>query len=81
MIEERTAVHGRLDTSPAAIEKTHTKRLFQATNGRRHDGLRDGKVMSRFRHAAPLYDREQDMQIAQLEAASNPICPMHICHS
>src|SRR5262245_63016333 len=34
-----------------------------------------------FRHAAPLHDREQHMQIAQLEAASDAIFPLHVCHS
>ena len=81
MIEEGTAVDGWLDAAPAAIQKAHPERLLEAGDGRRHDRLRDGEMVCRLRHAAPLHHREQDMQVAQFEAPADPIGPLHICHS
>ena len=81
MVEKRAAVDGRLDASPGTVEKSHTKRLLQAGNGRGHDGLRDGEMVGRLRHAAPLHHREQHMQVAEFEAASDPILPTHVGHS
>jgi hypothetical protein len=66
VVEEGTAVHGRLDTAPGSVEKSHTERLLQAGNGRGHDGLREERWRAAFA-MLPHCDREQHMQVAQFE--------------
>jgi hypothetical protein len=39
--------------------------------------MRNRKLRGRFRHAAMLGDGEQDMKVAQSDAASDTICPIH----
>jgi hypothetical protein len=42
------------------------------------NGMRDGEVGGRFRHAAPLGDRKQDVEIPQPDPPANPIRPVHV---
>jgi hypothetical protein len=39
----------------------------------RHHWMGDGQMIGCFRNTAVLRHREQDVQVAQLEAAANPV--------
>ena len=42
-------------------------------------GLGDGEFAGRFCHAAALRDRKENVQVAQLDPASDPVVPAHRC--
>src|SRR5262249_33110816 len=78
MREQRTAIECRHDAAARAIKQPHTERMLQARNRARHDRLRDGKMLSGFRHASSLHRRKQNVHVLQLEPAANAILPLHL---
>jgi hypothetical protein len=76
-VEQGTAVHRRLDSMRTAIEKTDADRMFQLPDRLRHYRLGDRKILRRLYHAARLHHGHQYMQVSQLEAAADPVRPLH----
>jgi hypothetical protein len=60
-----------------AIEQPHTKRVLEVADRLRHRRLRDVELLSRLGHAAPLHDREKDVQIAQPKTSADPALPIN----
>ena len=50
-IQQRAAIHGRLDTLRGPIKQADPECMFQVRDRFRHDRLRDGKLLRRAPHA------------------------------
>ncbi len=76
-LEECVAIGCGLDTLGAAVEYAHPERVLQIRNRLRYD--RDGNRQSLgcLGHAARLHDGNEHVQIPQLDAASDAVCPLH----
>src|SRR5262245_11276611 len=76
-IEQGATVPGWLDALRVAVEQTHAKRVFQIRNRFRNVGLRGVQVTCRLSHAAGLHDSPEDVQVLQLDPASDAIAHLH----
>src|SRR5262245_62996910 len=76
-MDEGAAIGGRLDALRCAVEETHAERMLEVGDGLRDDRLRDGKPLRRLGHAPRLGDSEKDVQVAQLDASTDPVAPRH----
>ena len=75
--EHRAPVFGEFDATRISLQKTHTERVLQVADRARNHGVGDGERVRRLCHAAALRDREQDVQVAQLDPAPDPVVPAH----
>lgn len=64
------------DAARATVEQSHAQRCFKTSDNRRHRWLRDAQFGRGLSHAAALGDREEDVQLAQLEATTDVLFPM-----
>lgn len=74
---ERLAIGRRFNAVPAAVEQAKPERLLHIGDRFRDGRLRNRELGRCSGHAAVLHDSEQDVEVAQLEAASDPVDPMH----
>ncbi len=75
-LQQRAAIHRGLDALRPAVEKPHTERVLKIADGLRHRRLGHVELLSRLGHAAPLHDRDEDVQIAHSEAPADPTFPI-----
>ena len=75
--EHGAPILGELDAARIALQQTHAEGVLQFADRARDDGMGDGELARRLRHAPALRHREQDMQVAQLDPAPDPIVPAH----
>src|ERR1043165_6692722 len=83
IVEESPAAFTKLAGLPgeghtlrATVEETSSQCMFQIRNGLRHDRLRHCEFGCSFAHAAALSDGKQNVQIAQLHSATDPVTPI-----
>jgi len=67
----------RFDTAAAAVEQTKPQRVLHVRDRLRYRRLRDRKLGRRLGHAPLLHHGEKNMQVPQLETASDTIDPLH----
>ena len=70
VLENGATIERRLDTLPAAFEKTHAERVLQIGNRLRHDRMRNRETLGSLRHAAALHGGEQNVHVAQFHTPS-----------
>ncbi|HVV63618.1 MAG TPA: hypothetical protein VHD14_17855 [Pseudolabrys sp.] len=76
-VEQRTAVFRRLDPLRTAVEQAHAQGVLEVRDGSRNGRLRRVQLRCRLAHAAALDHGHQNMQVVELEAASDPVGPAH----
>ena len=76
--DEGAPVSRRFDSLRAAVEQRNANCMLKLGNRLRHDRHRDGKLAGRLGHAAGLHDGLEYVEIPQLDAAADPVCPLHV---
>ena len=76
-LEQHLAVMRRRDARKAAVEELDAERVLQLGDRLRHDRIRYGQLLRGARHAARLSNDQRHVQVAQLDAATDPIGPFH----
>ena len=80
-VQQGAAVNRRLDAARGAIQQFCPNRVLQVGDQLRHRWMRHSEVGSRFCKTAVLHDREEHMQIPQLQAPANVTVPVDdFCH-
>src|SRR5579862_2123788 len=74
-LEQRGAIDRWLGTMAIALKYAHAKHLLKVRDRLRYDGLGNGQMLRRLRHALALHDGEKDVEVAQPNAATNAIRP------
>ena len=74
--DECPAIGRRLDALPAPVEEPHTEGLFQVSDRLGHCRLRHVEGRGGLAHAAGLNDGQQNIDVAQFEAAADPVVPL-----
>ncbi len=59
------------------VEQPHAKRAFHLGYRLGDGGMGNPEPDGRLRHAAGIGDRHEDMQVAQFQATTNSIRPVH----
>src|SRR6266542_4339052 len=77
-MHERAPVGRGLDPLRDAIEQRDADHVLEICNGFRDDLHRNSKLIGRLSHAACLRHGLEYVQVPQLDAAANPVCPLHI---
>ena len=70
-LEQCLAVEGGLDTMTAPVKKPNAECLFEIGDHLRYDGLRDREMFGRSRHAAPLNNRNENVQLPQFDTSTD----------
>ena len=78
-VEQRAAIRRGLDTLGTAVEQAHTERVLEVRDGLGYDRDGNRQALGGLGHAARLRDGNEHMQIPQLDAVSDPVCPLHVC--
>ena len=68
---------GKADTVRISLQQPHAENMLQLTDRPRDDRMRDGELARSLRHAPALRHDKENMQIAQLQPASDSIFPAH----
>ena len=76
-IEKRPPVDSQIDAVRRAIEQADAQGMLQVGNRLGHDRVGDRKLPCGLGHVSALHDREQNMQVAQLEPPPDSIIPLH----
>jgi hypothetical protein len=66
-----------LHALPTAVDQADAERVLHLGDRLRHRRLRQIKLSSGFRHAAPAHDSVEQPQVAQLEALGNAVDQIH----
>src|SRR5215467_8218099 len=66
-LQQCAAVKRWFNTTRGASEQAQSHGVLQIGNDLRYDRLRDRKMFSGSRHAAPMHDGEKNLQVPQLE--------------
>ena len=59
------------------FEQAHAEHSLKVGDHPRYHRLGNGELLRRFRHAFALRDGEQDVEVAQPNAAANAFRPVH----
>src|SRR5262249_28684068 len=71
-----------LDATWPSVEQFDAQRYLKARDDSGDGRLRDAELNCCLRHASPASDREEDVELSQLEAAADVLFPMDMaCHS
>src|SRR5262249_4401161 len=70
-LEQGATIERRFDAMRAAIEQAHAEGTFEVGDYLGYDRLCNRKALGRLPHAARLHDRQQDIEMAQLETAAD----------
>ena len=76
--EQCVAIDGRLDSVWSPVEKTQSDRMLNLCDRLGDGRLRNRKLRGRFAHAARFRNGQKNVQIAQPEAFSNAVRPVHV---
>src|SRR5262245_12997971 len=76
-IQQCTTVLRRLDALAVAIEQAHAEGMLQFPDRSRNSRLSNIKALGRLPHAAGLHDGHEDVQVLQLQPASDAIVQLH----
>ncbi len=76
-VEYSAAGFGQFDPAPRPFEKLYAQGVLKITDRARDHRVRHGKLVRRPGHAAVLSDGKQDVEVAQLDTASDPVIPAH----
>ena len=74
---QRSTVIGQFDATPAAIEQSYAKGVFEIGYRLGNYRLRNRKMGGGTAHSAGVRYCHEDMEVAQLEAGPNAIAPRH----
>ena len=74
--EQGMAIARGLDAVRATFQKPHADGVLETGDYFRYGRLRHPKLGRGFRHAAALHDRDENMQITQLQAAADLAFPV-----
>src|SRR5262249_48826764 len=77
-VHERAPIGRGLDPLRKAIEQRDADRVLEVRNCLRDDLHRNSELMGRLAHAACLRHGLEHVQVPQLDAASDPVCPLHV---
>src|SRR5688572_33143320 len=72
-LDQRASEQGRFETLWGAVEQTHAERTLQIGNGFRYHRSGDRKALGCLRHAPLLDDRQEHLQVAQLQAPQDTV--------
>src|SRR5262245_26201546 len=72
-IEQRATVFGWRDPLAVAIEQAHAERMLQFRDRSRNVGLGGVKALRRLSHGASLHYGHENVQVLQLQPASDAI--------
>jgi hypothetical protein len=75
-LHESGAVHRQLDAARGSIKQWSFDGVLERGDRLRHGRLRHAEMDAGLAHASVLGDREQNMQIAQPDAAPDPAIPI-----
>ena len=76
-IDQRVSLSGQLDALAVAIKQSHTERILKGRDRSRNRGLGTVEARRCLAHAARLHDGHQDVQVLELQAASDAIAQLH----
>ena len=76
-LDEGVTIVRRLDPLSRAVEETHAERMFEVGDRLRDGGLRHVETTDRLAHAACSDHGHQDVEVPQLDAASQTFIPWH----
>jgi len=76
-IDDLTAIYGRLDTIRSAVEETHAQRMLKFADRLRNHRVRYRELYRCLGHAPGLRDGKQNMEVPQLDATADTVCPIH----
>jgi hypothetical protein len=75
--DDDTPLHRGLHAARQAVEQAHTERVLQLGDRFGHGGLRHRKLVRGLRDAPLVRDKQQHAQLAQLQAAHDPVLQIH----
>src|SRR5215467_15344190 len=75
--EQRSTVDRRLGAMTVTFKQAHPEHMFKVGDRLRYDRPGNGEVLRRRRQTFALHDGEQDMQVAQPDAATDAFRPLH----
>src|SRR5215472_12634844 len=75
--EQGAAELRKVNSVRIPVQEPHTKYVLQLGDGTRDDRMGNCKLLRCLCHASRLSDREEDVQVAELDPPSDPIIPAH----
>jgi len=76
-LDEGVTIGRRFNPLSRAVEETHAERMFEVGDRLRDGGLRHVEAADRLAHAACGDHGHQDVEVPQLDAASQTFIPWH----